>query len=499
MGKVRRLLAAVILISLAASSGLAEAPMGNDFSLGWKQLIQGYEKKGASIVGTQRISITKWEGLQPETLMRLQPILDALTVQFSFRKDEKYIELRQDERAILNLWQTKDEVWQTVGSSLISEIEGLGIPREEGQGRDEGLARLASLAGFGQLMTHPIATYLLQVTDVIPVTGVFMRQWERLQIAMTPFADEGVTRSGMDGIDAHTHCTTYVLSGADIASALSVWFADMDGDASLLWWLNMLQVDDALQGDASAWFASMSTMTAQMTSSQKLTLRVYLDLNDEVCGITGSTTLKLGDLRIPFSVNYTKKTSGNKVTHSLTLRCQPDGTANGAKVNLSYVTSNNDSDRTVRSLQTTVSGYWNGKEYRVKLSWDYENRWKKQGDGSYAEAISGNGTLNIRYANATVEDLSWSQTQSVSATPGDLKSISIEDSLTFRGLRLAGTIESVLGSNGVQAELQELKEAVSLTNMSDEDVSQLGAQLQVDWDAWLGNAFGDLASLFQRD
>ncbi|HML47964.1 MAG TPA: hypothetical protein PKE04_14580, partial [Clostridia bacterium] len=260
---------------------------------------------------------------------------------------------------------------------------------------------------------HPAIRCLLETDDSIPVAGVFLRQWDRLQIAMSPYADEGATRSGMGGIDQHIHCTTYVMNGADIASALSVWLWDMRNDETMLWWLDLLGLIPKTQPDGDAWLMEMSHQVAQMADSKKLTLRVYLDLEDETCGVIGDTTLKLGDQRIPLSVTYKKKTSGNKIRHSLSLRCQPDRTGNGAKIDLVYVTSDNGKDRTARSLDATVSGYWLGKDYRIKLSWDYENLWNAQGGNAYAENINGSGKLEVRYDNVKLEDVSWKQTERV--------------------------------------------------------------------------------------
>lgn len=497
MGRMRGLLAGMLLLALLMGDALAASPMHGDFSLGWKQLSKGYQG-GTGVSGTQHLTLTRWGDLQGEALDQLRQILGTLYLSFSLRQDGKLLEVAQNGAPALSLWQTEDAVWQTLGSSLMTQVDGLGIPRATGEVRQQGYSRLESLPGLGTLLTHPAVRCLLETRDPIPVADVFLRQWERLQIAMSAFADEGATRSGMGGIDQHIHCTTYVMNGADIASALSIWLSDMRNDETMVWWLDLLGILPETQPDGDAWLLEMSGRVAQMTDSKQLNLRVYLDLQDEVCGIAGSTTLRMGEQRIPLSVTYKKKTSGNKVRHSLDLNCQPDGTGNGAKLDLVYVTSDNEKDRTARSLDATVSGYWMGEAYRIKLSWQYENLWTAQGGSAYAENIQGSGSLDVRYGNATVESLSWRQTQQIFVDTKDASRLAIEDSLTVDGLTLAGTLQTTLRSGSGQTQVQAAEECVSLASLDEQTVEHLSAQLRRNWDAWLDDTFADLAPLLQN-
>lgn len=495
MNKGRVYLAILMALLLICGQSLADSPMRDDFSLGWKQLLREYQQ-GASIIGTQSVSIARMSGAQTEQLEQLQQVLDTLEISLSIREDERYAEVTQAGTPILSLWELHNDVWQMLGSSLLEGQGNLGIPLASGTDRQQSYDRLSTLPGLGTLLSHPIIRYFMEAEDIIPVVDVLMRQWYQLQLAMTPYADEGATRSGMNGIDAHSHCTTYILKGADIGSVISLWLVAMENDATMRWWLETLLPDADMARNMDAWFQDMRHIAANSVSSSSLTLRVYLDLYDEVCGITGSTTLRLGNERIPFSVTYKKKTSGNRVRHTLTLNCQPDSHANGAKVDLTYVTSNNETDRTARSLETTVSGYWQGEPYRIKLSWDYENLWQAQEKSTYAENISGSGKLDLRYANDTVEKVTWSQAQQIKVDPNSPDSLMISDTLTFDALTVAGTITGTYGKNGSRAELQNLEDAVSLAGMDDQTVDSLGRQLRNDWDQWLTAAFGTAASLF---
>ncbi|MDR1569999.1 MAG: hypothetical protein LBS72_05875 [Oscillospiraceae bacterium] len=400
----------------------------------------------------------------------------------------------------VSIWETKDDVWLTFGSDETGG-DALCVPIENTRAWDgipwdalspdwnplDALAnkRMRAASGIGGLLANPIVRFWSETDDRVPIWDMLTRQWVRLQARMTSYVDDGASAPGMSGIDRPSHCTTYKLTGEQFADVLSQWALGLSIDPQVLWLSDALAMDGEEQAAYTAWFGALSEQLAGMTSTGKLTLRVYLDGFDEVCGVNGSVTMKtVSGERVPVSVTYRKKTSGSKITRTLRLSAMPEGKSDGFDLRAEFVSTNNPKGNNRRTASVRLNGRRNGVTSRTDLSWSYSNDWIDSETGR-EESINGKGELAIRLNGKDSLSLDWIHTASGSASATPALEEHIEFTLSSDGRIALVPVDECSGSVDIRTAASELPpplpdaSALNLINFKEdalqENERQLGA------------------------
>ncbi|GHV27715.1 hypothetical protein FACS18948_5550 [Clostridia bacterium] len=207
---------------------------------------------------------------------------------------------------------------------------------------------------------------------------------------------------------------TYKIKPVQLSEILAKWTNAMASDPQLLWWYDAASMDEEALAIYNDQFARLADWFAHMKASGRLTLRIFLDEYDDVCGVTGTATLYDPDGReIPFSVRFTKKTKESKkaktesktVTQNLTIKAMPVKGGTGLNLSAEFVQSGNSDGVNKREIDARLNVRINGTMYRL----DTEASFLCEPASETAELIEGSGTLRLRRSGEDVIKVDFSE------------------------------------------------------------------------------------------
>ena len=392
-----------------------------------------------------------------------------------------------------SIWESKDSVWLSFGSDKQGD-ESLCIPIENSRlwnglfwdalepiwedGDILAASRIRSIPDIGEAMANPVIRFWSETDDKTPIWDMLVRQWERLRLNMSVYGSEGSTANGMSGIDRPSHCTIYVLTGEQVARAMSNWAEALACDPQMLWLFDAMAMDNYQRAGYLDIFRYVADAFAGLASDDKLTFRVYLDNGDAVCGISGNITMRTAaGANLPLRVTYKKNTSGSKVIRTLSLTALPDS-GDGFTVSADIQTTDRDDGYRSRSFSLSIDARLDGVMYRLHSDVGYVNT-----VSGTSETISGKGTVSLRSNGVNAATLNWVHTATGDAGDAIGREDVIEFDCSSNGRVPALGTEESSGSIRISSRSSDDKlgipvsSARNLVNMSDESFKELYSQV----------------------
>ena len=329
--------------------------------------------------------------------------------------------LSENDETMVSLWASKDNVWLSLGNDEAGS-DAVCVPLENVQ-LWEGLSwedqtpawsetdqfavnRLRSIPGIGELAANPAFRFWTETDDGFPLWDMLSRQWARLRLHMGEYSTQSRTTYGMSGIDRPAHCVTYVLTGAQLADTLASWTAGLACDPQMLWLFDAIPMNETERAKYLELFRSAAESLAHMTSGDKLTLRVYFDSGDYICGVTGSATMRsVSGESLPLRVTYRRRTSGSKITYELRLSALPDSKGDGFDLRANIAVTERASGAHSFSVTVRLDTRVNAAMYRLDAAASYTDK----ASDSY-ESITGDGKITLTSSGKTAATLSWTHT-----------------------------------------------------------------------------------------
>jgi hypothetical protein len=414
------------------SAYASDPPRAGDFSAA-EWVIERALARDTPVETASRLTLSRADGLDELRLGELGDLLSGLTLKTTRTTQRRSFAVESAGAELLTLWENRGARDITMGTSLIPgesiiiALDGLLDSLKNPEGAAVSASpdawvrpraareRLASLPGVGEALTNPIVRFWGETRDERPVWDMAERMWDLLLLRMSPYSSDD-SAPAVDGADPIGHCTTYTLSGDELAAVLSDWVWSLSGDSALLWMTDFLAMDANSGNVYAEWFGALSDSLAN-ASAESLKLRVYLDTNDEVTAITGSTTVSMDKVRLPLSISYRKKTIGNRVDKTLSIKALPSSCEDGFRLSVKESLVVDARGNNKRTISATLDGRMLGESFEAKLASSETNAWSQEsGSGqtgsSGSETFKGSGSFTLKARARERMSISWSETGS---------------------------------------------------------------------------------------